>query len=77
MKFHFYGQPTFTELPKSTTIQDLRELARFNRIIKNYAKMITIEKHLGQLQEPRQSENPNHQGGRETTELISLNGFTE
>jgi len=44
MKFHFYGQPTFTELPKSTTIQDLRGLARFNRIMKNYAKMKIIEK---------------------------------
>ena len=35
MKFHFYGQPTFTKLPKSTTIEDLKILAWFNRIIRN------------------------------------------
>lgn len=44
MKFHFYGQPSFTNLPKGTTTQDLRTLARFNRIMKNYAKLCRIEK---------------------------------
>lgn len=44
MKFHLYGQSTFVKLPKGTTVQDLRELAHFNRIIKNYAKMCVIEK---------------------------------
>ena len=44
MKFHLYGQPTFVELPKGTTVQDLREYAYFNRIMKNYAKMCRIEK---------------------------------
>lgn len=39
MKFHFYGQPVFTGLPKNTTVEDLKALARFNRILKNYAKM--------------------------------------
>lgn len=47
MKFHFYGQPRFSELPKNTTIEDLRVLAWFNRIIKNYLKMDRIEReHL-------------------------------
>ena len=44
MKFHIYGQPTFVKLPKGTTVQDLRTLAHFNRIVKNYAKMCEIEK---------------------------------
>ena len=44
MRFHIYGQPGFVELPKNTTIQDLRILAWFNRIIKNYYKMLRIEK---------------------------------
>ena len=42
MKFHIYGQPTFVKLPKWTTIQDLRALAHFNRIIKNYVKMCKL-----------------------------------
>lgn len=44
MKFHFYGQPSFTNLPKGTTTQDLRTLARFNRIMKNYAMLCKLEK---------------------------------
>ena len=44
MKIHFYGQPSFTNLPKGTTTQDLRSLAHFNRIMKNYAKLCRIEK---------------------------------
>lgn len=39
MKFHIYGQPTFIHLPKTTTIQDLRSLAHFNKIIRNYLLM--------------------------------------
>ncbi len=46
MKFHLYGQPTFVELPKRTTAQDLRALAYFNRIIKNYEKMKRIEQSI-------------------------------
>lgn len=38
MKFHIYGQTGFVKLPKTTTVQDLRTLARFNGIIKNYLK---------------------------------------
>jgi len=44
MKFHIYGQPTFVRLPKNTSIQDLRSLAYFNKIIKNYSKMLMIER---------------------------------
>lgn len=44
MKFHLYGQPFFIKLPKNTTIQDLRALTHFNKIIKNYAKMCRIVK---------------------------------
>lgn len=44
MKFHIYGQPSFVELPKSTATEDLRSLASFNRIIKNYLKMDRILK---------------------------------
>lgn len=44
MKFHLYGQKGLTELPSGTTAQDLRSLAHFNRVIKNYLKMRKIEK---------------------------------
>ena len=44
MKFHFYGQLSFTNLPKGTTTQDLRSLSHFNRIMKNYTKLCRIEK---------------------------------
>ena len=44
MKFHFYGQKVLTDLPDDTTIQDLRVLMRFNRIIKNVFKMERIER---------------------------------
>ena len=44
MKFHLYGQKGLTELPSGTTVQDLRSLAHFNRVIKNYLKMRKIEK---------------------------------
>ena len=43
MKFHIYGQPGLVDLPDSTTVEDLRSLASFNRIIKNYTKMERIE----------------------------------
>ena len=43
MRFHLYGQESFVKLPKDTTIQDLRTLAYFNRIIKYYLKMCRIE----------------------------------
>lgn len=42
MKFHFYGQPYFIELPKGTTVEDLKTLAWFNKIIKNKLKMDKI-----------------------------------
>lgn len=44
MKLHLYGQKGLTELPSGTTVQDLRSLAHFNRVIKNYLKMRKIEK---------------------------------
>lgn len=44
MKFHFYGQPTFVKLPKTTTIEDLKTLAWFNRIIRNSLLMDKILK---------------------------------
>lgn len=44
MKFHIYGQPSFVKLPKGATVQDLKSLAYFNKIIKNYIKMMNIEK---------------------------------
>ena len=43
MKYHFYGQPSFTNLPKGTTTQDLRSLAQFN-LMKNYAMLCRLEK---------------------------------
>ena len=44
MKVHLYGLPYFIKLPQDATTQDLRSLAHFNKIIKNYAKMCRIEK---------------------------------
>lgn len=44
MKFHPYGQPALVELPKDATVQDLKTLAHFNRIVMNYIKMKIIEK---------------------------------
>ena len=44
MQFHIYGQSGFVKLPKTTTIQDLRTLAHFNCIIRNYLKMEKIAK---------------------------------
>ena len=44
MNFHLYGQPNLVKLPKDATTQDLRSLAWFNRIIRNYIKMKKIEK---------------------------------
>lgn len=32
------------------TVADLREMARFNRIVKGYLKMCGIEKHSGHVQ---------------------------
>ena len=43
MKFHIYGQKSFIDLPLSTTVQDLRSLAAFNRLIRNYLMMLKIE----------------------------------
>lgn len=43
MKFHFYGQPDFVDLSKNTTVEDLKSLTFFNKIIKNYAKLLKIE----------------------------------
>ena len=43
MRFHLYGQPGLVDLPDSTTVEDIRSLASFNRIIKNYLKMKKIE----------------------------------
>ena len=45
MKFHPYGQPYLVELPKGTTAQDLKALADFNRIIRNYLLMLKLENH--------------------------------
>ena len=42
MRFHIYGQPGLFDLPETTTIQDLRTLAWFNRFIKSYLKMQII-----------------------------------
>ena len=44
MKFHPYGQPYLVELPKGTTAKDLKHLAHFNRIIRNYLLMCKLEK---------------------------------
>ena len=44
MKFHPYGQPYLVELPKDTTTQDLKTLAHFNRIIRNYLLMRKLDK---------------------------------
>ena len=42
MKFHPYGASGLVKLPNDATTQDLRTLAWFNRIVKNYIKMQTI-----------------------------------
>lgn len=42
MKFHPYGTTIFVPLPEGSTVQDLRSLAFFNRIIRNYLKMNKI-----------------------------------
>lgn len=39
MKFHFYAQKGLVNLPKGTTVQDLKSLASFNCIIRNYLKI--------------------------------------
>ncbi len=45
---HIYGQkPTQVKTP--FTVQDLRSIASFNRIIKNYLKMQRIESQNSQL----------------------------
>ena len=46
MKYHAYGQKSLMRLPKSTTIEDLRALTWFNRVVKNYLKMRLIEKEI-------------------------------
>ena len=45
MKIHFYGQPDYVDLPKNTTVEDLKSLTFFNKIIKNYAKLLKIESY--------------------------------
>ena len=44
MKFHIFGQPGLIKLPKKTTVKDLKSLAYFNGVIRNYLKMKKIEK---------------------------------
>lgn len=39
MKFHFYGQKGLINLPNGTTVEDLKSLASFNCIIRNYLKI--------------------------------------
>lgn len=43
MKFHIYGQKSLINLPSSATVQDLKSLAAFNRIIRNYLIMTKIK----------------------------------
>ena len=43
MKFHFYGQKDFVELPENTNIGDLQSLVFFNRVIRNYLKIDKLE----------------------------------
>ena len=45
MKFHPYGQRTLVKLPHGTSVQDLRSLSHFNKIIRNYLMMCRIEKN--------------------------------
>lgn len=44
MKFHIFGTKGFVNLPKGTTVDDLRSLAYFNAVIKNYLKMNIIKR---------------------------------
>lgn len=44
MKIHLYGQKGLVSRPENSTVKDLRQIARFNRIIKNYLKMKKIQK---------------------------------
>ena len=43
MKYHPYKQPYLVDLPDTATVEDIKSLAYFNRIIKNYLKMLLIE----------------------------------
>ena len=43
MKFHPYGQKSLVDLPEDACVKDLRNIAHFNRIIKNYTKMNKIK----------------------------------
>lgn len=43
LKFHPYGQGSLVALPKGSTVQDLKSLAFFNRVIRNYLKMLKIQ----------------------------------
>lgn len=52
MKFHIYGQPGLVDLPDSTTVEDLRSLASFNRVIKNYLMMERVENERGDNGQP-------------------------
>ena len=44
MNFHIYGQLGVVKLPPGATVSDLKSLAYFNRIIRNYQKMKIIER---------------------------------
>lgn len=41
---HIFGQPKPTKVSHPLTVQDMRSVAFFNRIIKNYLKMNKIQK---------------------------------
>ena len=43
MKFDIYGQKYLINLPSETPFPDLRSLAAFNRLIRNYLMMLKIE----------------------------------
>ena len=50
MNFHVFGQKGVIKLPEKTNVQDLKTLASFNRIIKNYIKMEKIFKRINHKQ---------------------------
>ena len=42
MKFHIYGQQRLMDLPEGATVQDLKTLAYFNKVIMCYLKMCRL-----------------------------------
>ncbi len=44
MKTYLFGRPTEVRMPKDLTVQDLKALTKFKRIIKGYLKMERILK---------------------------------